>query len=62
MLICSTTNGYLLFEQVVFTSTTHVCLSLSNEGKITCALTHTLKSYILLESSIDVVQAMKDCP
>jgi hypothetical protein len=62
MVICSTTNGHLLFEQVIFTNTTHVCLSPSNEGKITCALTHTLRSYILSKSSIDVVQTMKDYP
>ncbi len=58
MIICSTTNGYLLFEQVVFTNTTHVCLSPSNQGKMTCAL----RFYILWESSIDVVQTMKDYP
>jgi hypothetical protein len=62
MVIFSTTSGYLLFGQVVFTNTTHVCLSPSNEGKMTCALTHALRSYILWESSIDVVQTMKDYP
>ncbi len=62
MVIFSTTNGYLLFGQVVFTNTTHVCLSPSNEGKMTWALTHALRSYILWKSSIDVVQTMKDYP
>ncbi len=50
------------FWTSIFTNTTHVCLSPSNEGKITCALTHTLRSYILSKSSIDVVQTMKDYP
>jgi hypothetical protein len=36
IVVCSVANGNLLPRQVVFTSTTHRCLPLSNEGKQKC--------------------------